>query len=277
MSEVAVSEAAADADVLRMRVAMGQLQARCEQQEKEIAVLRQQANAHGNSDLRAGYCGDATQGMAPIARSSVSVDSQVTAADIRPIATSHDQCCQTEERMFLEQLDLVHREAAQKGKELRKLQETMRLLRDELRQEKVVAEQYQGQVEGLENQLRDAMIKQHRAEGERSLAEWHLNGAKGNGRSRSGTPQSGMSRGLMNAWAEPGRTSRGGIAEDGELTAPGSSSQTCDRQRRGDGKRRQLSDESAGEESAGEESVTSEGSEAIEVYHPPPSRGGVRR
>jgi len=185
-----------------------------------------------------------------------------------------EQECQTDERVFTEQIDFIHRDAAQKGKECRKLQETIRLLRAELQQEKLVSEQFREQVEGLEKQLQDAMRKQHRAEGERSLVEWRLRNAEGAGgrMSRSCTPQPGSSRSLMKAWAEPGRTQ-----DDGEPIAPsnddphralgssGSARSPCQGAREDDS------------ESAEDSAAESEGSEDMEVFHPPPSRHGGRR
>jgi len=161
----------------------------------------------------------------------------------------------------VEQLDFIHREAANKGKEVRKLQETVRLLRAELQQEKLVSEQYRGQVEGLEKQLQDAMQKQHRAEGEKSLVEWRLKNAEGAGRSsrsctpqRGCTPQPASSWNLMNAWAEPGRTSD----DEEPKTSGGLLGQD-------------------GTESDEDSAAQSDESGDFEVFHPPPSRGGVRR
>jgi hypothetical protein len=277
MSKMAATEAAAEAETLRMRFAIGELQQRCERQEQELVQLRQHVKAGEPADALSGeYTGrdSVTKSQEPFARPSLVAFTPANAElaprvvhreQEAPTVVHREQECQTDEREFIEQLDLVHREAAQKGKELRKMMETVRLLREELHQEKVVAEQYRGQVEGLEKQLADAMGKQHRAESERSLAEWHLQRKdSGNGRlSRSCTPQPGMSRSLIKAWAEP---AAGGNSMLSAQAGPGQPVETTGQD--------SDDDESAGEDEA---SVSSEGSEDIEVFHPPPSRGGVRR
>lgn len=55
---------------------------------------------------------------------------------------------------FEQELDALHREVGEKSRELRKAQDTVRLLRSELQQQQQVSEQYQSQVEMLEEQLR---------------------------------------------------------------------------------------------------------------------------
>jgi len=275
---------------------MAELQARCEQQEKEIAVLRQKVNGGGSSNASCEAtprCDtkEATRGV-----TSTSTGSATEGVITERVAKQCDQLVQTEERMFLEQLDLVHKEAAQKGKELKKLQETVRLLREELAQEKVVGEQYRGQVEGLEAQLKDAMLKQHRAESERSVAEWRSQqGREGIGPgqcgrlSRSSTPQPGMSRNLIKAWAEPGRKlSEDGDALPSETSSPshsthlraGSAGRDIGFQQQSSGRDAQRNGrriEDLSDESAGEDSMSSEEGAEMEVFHPPPSRGGIRR
>merc|ERR1712087_733798 len=54
------------------------------------------------------------------------------------------------------QLDSMHREEGEKGRELRRAQDTVRMLRAELQQERVVSEQYRVQMEVLEDQYRSA-------------------------------------------------------------------------------------------------------------------------
>jgi hypothetical protein len=294
MSKAAVAEAASDAEILRIRFAMGELQAKCDRQVQEIATLRAQANESGQHAAN-----QTTDGNIPLESHAA----RPVVSDVRPAKTQCVQACQTEERMFVEQLDLVHREAAQKGKELRKTQETVRLLRMELQQEKVMSDQFRGQVDGLERQLQDAMQKQHRAEGERTLVEWRLRNAEGAGpgrpgtsrASRSSTPQPSASRNLIKAWAEPGKIS----SDDGEPMASGNMSEALgspfnerpsseksqrivqDSPRRQPQLSRGMMGEESGEESVesdGEGSVAaSDGSEDMEVFHPPPSRGGLRR
>lgn len=307
VSKTAAAEAAADAEILRMRFSMGELQAKCDRQAKEIADLRQQQAVRGHpvgAQAAKVVTPPPSRGQAQASRedresldqgySSVLTPSAI--ADIRPVKTQCDQACQTEERLFIEQLDLTHREAAQKGKELRKVQETVRLLRMELQQEKVMSDQYRGQVDGLEKQLQDAMSKQHRAEGERTLVEWRLRNAEGTGRlSRSCTPQPSSSRGLMKAWGEPGRMA----SEDEELVPSRELPEDLDDQCRGKPpsdeatlvvqgnrgaashpRRGPIEDESGSEdiESDEEQSVAlSDGSDDITVFHPPPSRGGICR
>jgi hypothetical protein len=253
-------EAAADAEMLRMRFSLGELQGRCDRQAKEIAQLRRQACG---DDMIHGQESEFFSTASPFEPAKLDFSSSLT----KPLAASAtsskpaccEQECQTEERAFTEQLDAIHREAASKSKEVRKLQETVQLLQAELQQEKMVALQYREQVEGLEQQLQDAMKKQHRAEGERNLVEWHLRNAEGSSK-RPGTgcaPRPTSSRSRMKAWGEavePGRQQ-----EEQEFQSSRGYPQEVDK------------------ESAEESAVESDGSEGIEVYHPPPSRAGMRR
>lgn len=250
-SRVAEAEAGADAEMLRMRFSIGELQAMCDRQAKEIAHLRQQVSA---SDAQ--Y--DRSVASLEIARA---VPAVAAASSPRVPAASSEQACQTEEHVFNQQIDNIHKEAALKGKEVRKLQETVKLLRAELQQEKLVSEQFREQVDGLDTQLKGAMLKQHQAESELSLGNWRLRNAEGAGRmssmSRSCTPSMAASQRLIKAWAEPGRT-----GDDSQPMPSGGPMDDED------------SESDAGPEEA---ALESDGSEEIEVYHPPPSRGGLRR
>jgi len=99
-----------------------------------------------------------------------------------------EQSCQTDERAFTEQLDAIIRENAMKSKEMRKMRETLQILQAEVRQERLMSEQFRSQVEILEEQLCHAMEKQRRAETDRALATWHMQNGGGR-RARSTTPQ----------------------------------------------------------------------------------------
>lgn len=269
MSKSAAAADAADAEMLRMRFAMAELQGKCDRQSQEMARLRQQVNVGDAADIRVAEMPrdvgkSEIAGVRSTSPSTFSVATPRAGAAVGISAARCEQECQTDEQVFDAQVDFIHREAALKGKELRKLQETVRLLRAELKQEKLVSEQYRDQVEGLETQLQSAMVKQHRAEGERSLVEWRLRNAEGAGRpstqggrlSRGCTPQPASSQNRMNAWTEPGR-----MLDDGDRMASGG---------------REEHDGTESESAAENNSVDSDGSEDIEVFHPPPSRHGLR-
>eukprot|EP00929_Paragymnodinium_shiwhaense_P056789 TRINITY_DN28436_c0_g1_i1.p1 TRINITY_DN28436_c0_g1~~TRINITY_DN28436_c0_g1_i1.p1 ORF type:complete len:470 (-),score=69.88 TRINITY_DN28436_c0_g1_i1:205-1614(-) len=123
------------------------------------------------------------------------------------------------------QLDAMHKEAGVRSREQRRMQETVQTLRDELEQEKSLAEQYKEQMAAMEVQLQDAVQKQLKAEDERTLLEFRLRSAEGvqggfmgrpssrahNTHSRSctpcltapGGPGSGPGAGhVMKAWGE---------------------------------------------------------------------------
>lgn len=215
------------------------------------------------------------------------------------------QACQTEERAFTEQLDAVHREAAQKGRELRRVQETVRTLRAELEQEKIMGQQYRGEVEDLEAQLSRSLQKEQHADRERALAEWRLRNAEAapglgqSGRpstssrlSRSCTPQPGAAR-VMKAWAESGSgrntprcqetATAGNAMQDSGLMVQSSPSTArppvpMESTQRGSVDSIGVSDsEDEDDEAAVEESVSSNGDEDLLVFHPPPSRAGMAR
>lgn len=282
MTKVAAAEAAADAEMLRMRFAIGELQAKCDRQEKELAAFRQQG-----ADASAVVTSNTTKAQVFRDLMSSSMGVPIQGAPSAP----RDRANQNGDGVMAQELDLIHREAAQKSKDLRKLQETLAMVRAELNQEKMVSDQYREQVENLEMQLKNAMQKQHRAEGERTVVEWRLRNAEGAGRlSRSCTPQPGASRSLIKAWAEPGK-----ISEDGEIIASesGDFSGAFDDQAaarpasRGSalvghgsaGHSRQLGGMMGDEDSESdkeESAVESDGSEDLEVFHPPPSRQGRR-
>lgn len=99
------------------------------------------------------------------------------------------------------QLDALHREAGDKGRELRKAQDTIATLRRELHQERDLVECYREQVEVLEQHLANALQKQRNAEDERTVAEWRLRTAAGHSSlSRSCTPQPSAKN--RAAWAD---------------------------------------------------------------------------
>merc|ERR1740117_1136671 len=157
MTKVASAEAAADAELLRMRFSIGELQAKCDRQEKELAAFRQQG-----ADAGAVVTSNTTKAQVFRGLMSSSMGVPIQGAP----AAARDRANQNGDGVMAQELDLIHCEAAQKSKDLRKLQETLTMVRAELNQEKMVSNQYREQVDGLEMQLRNAMQKQHRAEGE---------------------------------------------------------------------------------------------------------------
>jgi hypothetical protein len=139
------------------------------------------------------------------------------------------------------------------------------VLRAELEQEKLVSEQHREHVERLELQLREIQHRQQRADSERTLMQWHLRNGGGSA-SRSCTPQPGTSR-AMKAWGETNRSPEnldmcpGNSSFVNQSSPVNSQSETLYRNSLA-----QLGD------------AASDGSdsEEVEVYHPPPSRMGVR-
>lgn len=275
---LAVAEAASDAEILRLRFALGELQAKYDRQGKELAELRGQQQT--GEDLR-------NRTMPLVSREpnmGVGLLASTAPASVlgTPKAAAVEQACQTDERVFTEQLDVILKDAAQKGKDLRKSQETVRMLRAELEQEKVVSEQHREQAERLELQLREVQQRQQRADSERTLAEWHSRNGGGCG-SRSCTPRPGTSR-VMKAWGESGGTpdrldmplEGSDLARDDGCLGRSSfdnsalGSQSLPLNSLSETLYRNRFDQLDDAESAGSDS------EEVEVYHPPPSRRGFR-
>lgn len=146
-----------DVDWLRRTVA--ELTARCQQQASELVELRQRVKeleAQGQSNIRnmvsrgmSVECGSQTEGSA---------DTTSEAADLWLPDFSAD--------VQQTQLAEIHAEAGQKARELRRVQEAMRLVQRELQEQCSIADQYRNQVEVLEEQLGSALMKRRRQVGE---------------------------------------------------------------------------------------------------------------
>lgn len=114
-------------DFLRLQGIVLELQQRCSLQQKELDVLRRPNQVPStHAEVQTEACGG------PIKRADSASFEQV-------------------ER---QELDALHREVGEKSRELRKTQDTVRLLRSELQQQQQVSEQYRSQVDMLEEQLR---------------------------------------------------------------------------------------------------------------------------
>lgn len=119
------------------------------------------------------------------------------------------------------QLEAVHREVGEKARELRRAQESVKLLQTELQEQRLVSEQYRSQLEVLEEQLTSSLMKRRREVGE-DLAD-HIAVASGRSRPLSArkcrpTGETQVSRttaennsgettpaSVVRAWAIPGR------------------------------------------------------------------------
>lgn len=171
-----------------------------------------------------------------------------------------EQSCQTEERAFTAQLDEILSEAAQKSKEARKLQETVRNLRMELQQEKLNSEQFQSQTEALEEQLRLTVQNQHKVQAERTLADYHSRQAARQQSSRCSTPQSARSR---KAWVEASVRDAAESAPSGVYHAGGETQE--------DEEDEDDEDDDDSIDSSAEFLVPSSIAQSLGVFHPQPS------
>lgn len=172
------AEGAGAEETARLRQLVEELKTKCEGQARELEDLRK---------------------MGPEPTSPPAVASRLKSTDTPREDSSLSQRFDAQSK----ELDALHREVGNKGRLLRKQEETIQTLRAELQQEKNLVERYREQLELLEEQLSGAKQKQHRAEDERAIAEWHLRSAHGGRTSRSCTPRPGTSKGVAQAWAEP--------------------------------------------------------------------------
>eukprot|EP00931_Biecheleriopsis_adriatica_P102636 TRINITY_DN77581_c0_g1_i1.p1 TRINITY_DN77581_c0_g1~~TRINITY_DN77581_c0_g1_i1.p1 ORF type:complete len:311 (-),score=62.22 TRINITY_DN77581_c0_g1_i1:131-1063(-) len=126
-----VGMTALEDEVLRLRGMVAELTARCQNQNAELQSLRaEKCSCTTNAEV---------QTDTPISGDSGGTTPATSSAD-----------CREDQRI----LDTLHREVGEKGRELRRSQDTVRLLRSELQQQQEVSEQYHAQVEMLEEQLR---------------------------------------------------------------------------------------------------------------------------
>lgn len=188
-------------EVARLRRTIADFEVRFERQAQELRQLRRQ--------LSDGAAGSPPRRPASGPPSGVEQSTQT----------------QTEENRFAEQLDALHRESGQKSRELRRALESVRTLQAELRQEKLLANQYKATVEGLEELSREATRKQQLAEEQRMKADWLLrNEIDSGGRSSRATSRPTSAR-VMKAWAEGDAASRSSSRPDSRHSAsrPGAS------------------------------------------------------
>jgi len=224
-------ESDSSAEAARLRRTVAELTARCERQVSELERTRVAAEetSERNSDATVREASSPKDGSSQrrrqrklqreLSESACTPRSRAAPCAAFNVASSFkDGSTQTEvdpgmADTFAEQgrqLDAVHRESGQRGRELRRAQETARTLRAELKQEKSLVEQYQAQIDALEAELRSATARQKKAEEERAVADWRLRAAQnqlGSSMSRSATPMLSSHR-VRTCWAEgPGETS----------------------------------------------------------------------
>jgi len=123
-----------------MSSVVAELTATCKKQSLELSALRQKLRELEASD---GICTKQH-------RLQASCDKNTQTSDLVLIET-----CE----MQRQQLDAIHKEVGDKGRELRKAQDTVRMLRAELEREREFSEQFRVQVEVLEEQLRNTLQK----------------------------------------------------------------------------------------------------------------------
>mmetsp|Transcript_43940 Transcript_43940/g.103956 ORF Transcript_43940/g.103956 Transcript_43940/m.103956 type:complete len:350 (-) Transcript_43940:122-1171(-) len=181
-----------DAEVARLHAMIAELSAQCHRQAKELLDHRSQATTSGSDVCRH------EEELRQRATSSTSPARAPPSATHAEVQTDETELMS----IYREQLDAMHKEVAMKGRELRKVQETVHTLRAELNQQKRLADQYKDQVDTLEAQLVGATQAQQRAEDEKAMAQWRLRTAEGAARGeRSCTPGPASAR-VMKAWSE---------------------------------------------------------------------------
>ncbi|CAE8632362.1 unnamed protein product [Polarella glacialis] len=180
-----------DDEVLRLRGLVHELTARCERQSEELDAFR-------------GCAGPATS----------ATSTQVQTEELRVSGDSSSRAdedsSEAEQRL---QLDVLHREVGDKGRELRKAQDTVGLLRRELQQQRQVSEQYQAQMDMLEEQLR--ALRSAESRGKNSLQPSAALGTR-TPRSCPGTPRPSSAR-AARAWQED--DDKGGLCNSSAAAA----------------------------------------------------------
>mmetsp|Transcript_73852 Transcript_73852/g.130469 ORF Transcript_73852/g.130469 Transcript_73852/m.130469 type:complete len:270 (+) Transcript_73852:35-844(+) len=129
--------AATEEELNRLRGLVAELTARCDQQREDLEAL--QVLQPSKPSMRT------TEVQTALPAGSISTSSSTDAG-------AHEEATLAEEQRG--QLDRLHREVGDKTRELRRSQDTVRLLRSELKQQQQVSEQYQAQADMLEEQLR---------------------------------------------------------------------------------------------------------------------------
>eukprot|EP00933_Yihiella_yeosuensis_P047314 TRINITY_DN43072_c0_g1_i1.p1 TRINITY_DN43072_c0_g1~~TRINITY_DN43072_c0_g1_i1.p1 ORF type:complete len:314 (-),score=58.00 TRINITY_DN43072_c0_g1_i1:72-1013(-) len=159
ISAAEVNSASA-AEVARLRSLVLELTARCENQEKEIGDLR--ARLDSSPPLVAAEVQqqdvevvDHKDGPS----STCEAEAQTNPSESKDAARIERSDSGEVEAQQREQLEFLHREVGDKGRELRKAQDTVRLLRTELTGLRQVSDHYKSQVEMLEEQLTSAQTR----------------------------------------------------------------------------------------------------------------------
>lgn len=130
------ADAATADEVHRLRRTIAELTSQCQQQADELEVLRRVCGGPG----------------APPAVASA--------------ATQTEQADGAGGAEMDEELEEVRRESMGRARELRQAQESMRLLQRELQEQRLLSEQFRGQMEALEEQLSGALMRRRREAGE---------------------------------------------------------------------------------------------------------------
>mmetsp|Transcript_61296 Transcript_61296/g.143453 ORF Transcript_61296/g.143453 Transcript_61296/m.143453 type:complete len:262 (+) Transcript_61296:38-823(+) len=94
------------------------------------------------------------------------VQTEPDPGDFRKSCAAAEDACEVQR----EQLDALHQEVGDKSRELRRSQDTVKLLRAELEQQRQVSEQYRLQTEMLEEQLRQTSDRLKRSESKNAEA-----------------------------------------------------------------------------------------------------------
>lgn len=157
----AQSARAPSEELARLHRCVLELSLKCEKQGAELEELRRgaaQPQVGGNAD----HATTATHSASSTASLAVGVQTDTASSD-RATGDMKEQ---------QEHWDSVHREAGEKGRELRKVQDTVRLLRVELQHQCEVAAQFKVQTEALQEQLTKALLQRRQAEAEASASRF---------------------------------------------------------------------------------------------------------
>lgn len=180
-----------------------ELTARCEQQASELLELRKRVRELEDQE-QARSCssrGSCIGAKTPGPSSERSAQTDISMSESSDVARS--LLPEFSEEMQQTQLAEIHAEVGEKARELRRVQESMRLLQRELAEQRSIADQYRNQVEVLEEQLNSSLMKRRRESAE-DIAEQIAVSARGSRplsarSSRPPSATSGGSRGIFTA------------------------------------------------------------------------------
>eukprot|EP00930_Biecheleria_cincta_P076904 TRINITY_DN64137_c0_g1_i1.p1 TRINITY_DN64137_c0_g1~~TRINITY_DN64137_c0_g1_i1.p1 ORF type:complete len:304 (+),score=93.97 TRINITY_DN64137_c0_g1_i1:123-1034(+) len=198
------TSAAAEEELARLRGLVAELTARCERQGAELEAARKRESSSPSQPAAVEVVHAEAQ-TEPAEEPSSSP--ATTGVAVTPAAAALSDCEVTR------QLDLLHREVGDKSRELRRAQDTVRLLRSELQQQRQVSEQFQAQTEMLEEQLRKS--EQLRKEAAAAEASFNSSWSVSSGLRRSAGL--GLSRPSSAKVLRPGQEASGGAGRPPDL------------------------------------------------------------